>query len=71
MVRQRPFLLIGMVGVAFGMIALLNGGLTGFSVYGKLSSIFSGNTLSTMGPSIVIFSIIFGVAIVGLSRLNK
>ncbi len=70
MEKKRPFVIIALVLISFGIIALLNASITGFTVYDKLSSIFSGNALSTMGPTLVLGTI-FAISIVALHKTSK
>ena len=67
---KRPWILIALIIFAFGLIYILNSQMTGYSVYGKLSSIFSGNALSTMGP-VAILVTIFAVAIAGFKKIKE
>jgi len=71
MEKKRPFVILLLVASSFAIIALLNGNITGYSVYHKMSSIFSGNTLSTITPSLIILTIIFTVSIVALKNISK
>ena len=71
MPKQNPFLIVLFVMMAFGAIALLNASMTGYSVYGKLSSIFSGNTLSAMGGPLIVLTVIFTVSAVALGKITK
>ena len=68
MEKKRPFVILALVMFSFAAIALLNTSLTGFTVYGKLSSIFSGNALSTMGPTLILATI-FAISVVALKRI--
>ena len=70
MEKKRPFLVLAFVLVTMGIIAAFNVSITGFSVYGKLSSIFSGNALSTAGPTILMLTVLT-VAVVALHRTSK
>ncbi len=67
---KRPLILVALIAFALGLIILINNGLTGYTVYGKLSSIFSGNALSAMAPTIVLATI-FAVSIVALRNTIK
>ena len=72
MAKKRPFVIAAMVMIAFGLIALLNtASPTGYSVYSKLSSIFSGNTLSTISGPLVVLTLIFAVSIIGLKKISE
>jgi len=70
MEQKRPFLVLAFVLVTLGIIAALNASVTGFSVYDKLSSIFSGNALSTAGPTILLLTILT-ISVVALHRSTK
>ncbi|MBW2996441.1 hypothetical protein KY332_04015 [Candidatus Woesearchaeota archaeon] len=75
MEKKKPIIIIAMILGAFTLVAFFNalfsGGLTGLSVYDKLSSIFSGNTLSTIGSPMLILTIIITVSAVALKNVHK
>ncbi len=77
MEKKNPVLIVTLVMLSFAIVALLNttfsgsNGITGYSVYGKLSSIFSGNTLSTMGAPMIILTLILVVSAVALRNISK
>ncbi len=75
--KQKPIVIIALILFAFTLVALVNAGfgrfsnISGFSVYGKLSSIFSGNTLSTIGGPLAILTVILTISISALHKVTK
>lgn len=74
MAKKKPFLAIILIMLTFALIAFIasipTNGITGFVVYGKLTSMVSQNALATIGPT-TIFTIILIVAIIALQRISK
>ncbi len=74
MAKKKPFLAIILIMLTFALVAFIasipTNRITGFAVYGKLTSTFSSNALATVGPTVV-FIIIFIVAMIALQRISK
>ena len=74
MAKKRPFTALILIMVIFALVAFLtiipSTGITGFFLYERISSIFSKNTLATIGPT-AIFIIIFSAATIALKRISK
>ena len=74
MEKNRPFIVIALVMLVFALIAFFNTSfepsMTGLTVYGRLSSIFSGNALSTMGPTMILLTILV-ISVVALHKTSK
>ena len=75
--KKKPIIIIAMILGAFTLVAFINATFTGFSqitgftVYDKLSSIFSGNTLSTIGAPMLVLTMIIAVSAVALKNIVK
>ncbi|MBR9691526.1 hypothetical protein GOV06_01955 [Candidatus Woesearchaeota archaeon] len=69
--KKRPFVIAILVMLSFAIIAVFNSGITGYTVYEKLSSIFSGNTLSAVGGPIIILTVIITISVIALKKITK
>ena len=67
MKRKSPLIVVALVAVAFLMIAMLNGNITGFTAFENLN-FFSNNYLSLMAP-FVILGLVFVVSMVALKKM--
>ena len=69
MKRKNPFVVTGLVVLAFALIAMLNGNITGFTAFKNLN-FFSNNFLSLMAP-FVILALIFVISLVALKKMSE